>query len=243
MSNNKAYYDEVFTKPWGKMFYDLLFPQLLENLPSSGKVLDFGSGFGKTVHFLHENGFDVTAYEPDEEKLSYLSNQPYKQITGNFEQFKTQISGQKFDIILIHNVLEYVAERNEILNFLLSNLTENGILSIVKHIKNGQIMRWATNFDQPKIAREILQNKPFNSINHGEIKVYDNQELIANENLKLLKHYGIRAFYALSQNNGIKETDEWYDEMLQLEKETAEISAFRDIAMLNHLIFQKKEKI
>ena len=60
MTKQENYYAEVFEKPWGRMFYDLLFPQLLPNLTKDSKILSFGSGFGRTETFLEEQGFEVT---------------------------------------------------------------------------------------------------------------------------------------------------------------------------------------
>ncbi len=37
MTKQENYYAEVFEKPWGRMFYDLLFPQLLPNLTKDSK--------------------------------------------------------------------------------------------------------------------------------------------------------------------------------------------------------------
>lgn len=54
MTKQENYYAEVFEKPWGRMFYDLLFPQLLPNLTKDSKILSFGSGFGRTETFLEE---------------------------------------------------------------------------------------------------------------------------------------------------------------------------------------------
>ena len=51
MTKQENYYAEVFEKPWGRMFYDLLFPQLLPNLTKDSKILSFGSGFGRTETF------------------------------------------------------------------------------------------------------------------------------------------------------------------------------------------------
>ncbi|MEJ7220976.1 hypothetical protein, partial [Staphylococcus gallinarum] len=82
MTKQENYYAEVFEKPWGRMFYDLLFPQLLPNLTKDSKILSFGSGFGRTETFLEEKGFEVTGYEPDVEKLEMMSDQTFRQLTG-----------------------------------------------------------------------------------------------------------------------------------------------------------------
>lgn len=246
---NEAYFHEVFEKPWGCMFYDLLFPQLLENL--GGKtLLDFGSGYGRTAKFLSENGFDVTAYEPDQDKLSRLSHQPYTQLSGDLSALTGHLAGHQFDAIIIHNVLEYVGElteKAEVLHFLAEHLRAGGLLSIVKHTKNGTIMRRAVNMDNPLEALQVLHDKAVSSVNHGLLQLYDDDwltERLSVDGLTLQadKSRGMRMFYGLGQNNEMKESEAWYASMLQLEQEAGKIPEFYNIAMFHHLIFRKEEK-
>ncbi|MCT0449679.1 methyltransferase domain-containing protein [Lactococcus lactis subsp. lactis] len=245
MTKQENYYAEVFEKPWGRMFYDLLFPQLLPNLTKDSKILSFGSGFGRTETFLMEQGFEVTGYEPDVEKLEMMSDQTFRQLTGTFDDFAETVKNERYDVILIHNVLEYVLDRKVVLELLLSLLTDGGTLSIVKHSKYGSMIEMAAGRDNPQAALDVYENEAVASHNHGDILVYDDDwltDFVANYKLKLQEKFGIRHFYGISQNAEIKETDNWYQPMLKLEQKVAKDQTLYPVARLHHLIFKKTKE-
>lgn len=77
-------------KPWGKMFYDLIYKQL--NIPNDNinKVLDFGAGFCITADHYAKN-HDVTAVEPSEARAlqdsiyKYMSSPEFEPIEEEYE--------------------------------------------------------------------------------------------------------------------------------------------------------------
>ena len=69
MSGSIANYRSMVEQPWGKMFYEQIFDQLV--LPSDKRlnILDFGAGFCITSgHYAKDH--DVTSVEPNEEMYS-----------------------------------------------------------------------------------------------------------------------------------------------------------------------------
>ena len=76
------------------------------------KILDFGSGEGITAnHFAEKN--DVTTIEPSEEMLSNAwKDYEYTQIVGDINALDT-FNDETFDIIICHNVLEYIDDTRE----------------------------------------------------------------------------------------------------------------------------------
>ena len=58
--------------------------------------------------------------------------------------------------------------------------------------------------------------------------------------LSMEKRLGIRTFFALSSNNDVKFSKEWYDNMLELEMKTCHLDLYKDIAFFHHLIFRKE---
>ena len=78
------------------------------------RILDFGSGNGMTAdHFAIDN--EVIAIEPDEKMLQdrFIEND-YMQIKGDIKELEN-FEDESFDVILCHNVFEYVNEREEII--------------------------------------------------------------------------------------------------------------------------------
>ena len=122
--NVQGYY-EYMKMPWGKLFYELAW----HNIECQGKrVLDFGSGFGYTAdHFAKSN--EVIAVEPNEEMIeNRFSENDYQQIKGDIGVLKQMPDGA-FDVIMCHNVLEYLENREELLLEFSRLLAKDGFVS------------------------------------------------------------------------------------------------------------------
>lgn len=236
-------YRKLIEEPWGKMFYDMIYKQL--SLPENIRlnILDFGAGFCVASDYYAKNHI-VTAVEPDIKmhKLR-LNRHEYKLLTGSIEALGN-ISDCTFDIVLCHNVLEYVDDKEAVLTELVRLLKPKGRLSIVKHNLKGRILSDAVMKDNPQSALNYLNNDSDNSENmFGRRDTYTNDYLIKTLkplNLICKNIYGIRTFFALSSNNDIKYSSDWYSNMLELEMKACNIDEFKNIAFFNHLIFEKE---
>jgi SAM-dependent methyltransferase len=235
--NVQGYY-EYIKMPWGKLFYELAW----HNIKCQGKrILDFGSGFGYTAdHFAESN--EVTAVEPNEEMIkNRFSENEYRQITGDINVLK-QMPDHSFDVIICHNVLEYIENREELMLEFGRLLAEDGFISIIKHNKTGKIMQKAVfeyNIDE---AMKLLDNENIDSANFGTINEYGDHELeeFSRKSLKIDRIYGLRIFYAL-QRNELKTGEEWFENMYKLECKAEEIPEFRDIAFFHHVILSRNK--
>lgn len=228
-------YLNYVNEPWGRLFYLCIWKQLSEL--KGKKILDFGSGFGITAEYLSKDN-DVIAVEPSKDmiRLGNKSTHLYQQINGGIEELK-QFGESSFDCIICHNVLEYVDDRNDILNEFSRILKSDGFISIVKHNKAGRIMQKAVFDYDIKTVKILLNGQNNTSKNFGEIKVYEDNDLLASE-LKINKCCGICTFYGL-QNNKIKYQKDWLENMLDLEMSVSELEEFRSIAFFHHLILKK----
>ena len=241
MDNVKEYV-ELVKAPWGRMFYDLVFTQL--DIPQTPrlKLLDFGSGLGVTANH-YAAWHDVTAIEPNEEMIdsSHKENQ-YIQIHGSVEKIAA-FANNTFDIILCHNVLEYIVDKELIVAELLRVLKSGGILSVVKHNRVGRVFHTSVFKNDPKKALTLIDENANDKSNYlGTQYIYANDYMAALANKyggKIKDVYGMRAFYALGQDNSVKYTDEWYENMLALENRTAAIEEYKQAAFFNHLLIEK----
>ena len=220
-------YRELIEQPWGRMFYEMIYRQL--SIPDNAKlnILDYGAGFCVTANQYAKN-HNVTAVEPNNDMLNMrIKDNDFTLINGDIEILKDMPSGN-FDLVLCHNVLEYVPDKEIILKELTRVLKQGGKLSIVKHNLAGRILAYAVFGDDPKSALELLnKSRDDEGSMFGSRDTYSNDYLINNSDklgLMIYNIYGIRTFFALSSNDKIKYTDEWY----------------KNIAFFNHLIFTKK---
>lgn len=237
--NIEGYWNTV-NMPWGKLFYKLI----QNHLDYAGRnILDFGSGFGIMADYLAEKN-NVAAIEPSSAMLEYrVCSNSYKQLTGGVEELK-KLPDNYFDVIICHNVLEYIEDREEVFAEFYRLLKNNGELSIVKHNKQGKIMQKAVFENDISTALKLLNNENAVSVNFGTINEYSDNDLDNYTSGKFIARnkYGVRIFFAL-QRNEFKEKPEWISDMFELESRAEEIPAFRDIAFFHHIILRKQCEI
>lgn len=202
-------------------------------------ILDFGSGEGITAnHFAKDN--KVVAVEPWEEMLKdRWQDYEYRQIQGDVSKL-SEFEDNTFDMIICHNVLEYIDDKEAIINELHRVLKPGGTLSIAKHNRAGRVMQMAVLLDDMEKAHALLDGKNSAASKFGEIRYYEDKMISEwNPGLKLVECYGIRTFWDLQQNQEKHNLEEWQDKMMQLEMRVSQIEEYRNIAFFHHLLFTK----
>ncbi|AQR92834.1 class I SAM-dependent methyltransferase [Clostridium saccharoperbutylacetonicum] len=232
-------YLENLNSKWSILFYRVVWEQLshINNL----KVLDYGSGFGITAsHFAKNN--DVLAIEPDVETVEkrFCKNN-YKQIVGEIDQLK-KLKDNSFDVVLCHNVLEYIKERKDIFQEFYRILKPNGIISIVKHNPLGKIMEKVVYENNVDEAIYLLNGGTINIPPFGEVNYYninDIIDLVKDMNITIEKVLGIKTFWALQQNHELKNQQDWEEKMFDIEMKVSNIDGYINISYFNHVLLKK----
>lgn len=222
---------------WERLLKKIIWAQLGEI--KDKYILDFGSGEGITAnHFAKDN--KVVAVEPWKEMLKdRWQDNEYRQIHGGVETL-SEFADNTFDMIICHNVLEYIDDKAAIINELHRVLKPGGTLSIAKHNRAGRVMQMAVLLDDMEKANALLDGKNSAASKFGEIRYYeDNMVSEWNPGLKLVDCYGIRTFWDLQQNQEKHNLEEWQDKMMQLEMRVSQSDEFRNIAFFHHLLFIK----
>ena len=235
-------YIELIKTPWGMMFYDLLYYQLDIPITPKLNILDFGSGLGVTSNH-YAKWHNVTSIEPNDVMISNsIKENSYKQIHGGLDVFST-IKDDIYDVVLCHNVLEYIEDKKPVINDLLRVLKPGGILSLIKHNHAGKVFGYAVFSNEPNKALAALNDKTTDKINFiGKQFLYTNDDVsvwVNNCNCKVKEIFGIRTFYGLGQDNEIKYSDDWYQKMLELECAIANENEYKSVSYYNHLIIGK----
>ena len=223
---------------WDRMFKRIVWAQLGEI--EGKRILDFGSGEGITANYLAKKNV-VVAVEPSEDMLrNRWDDYEYKQIVGDVSNL-SEFENESFDLIICHNVLEYIDDKEQVINELCRLLKVGGMLSVVKHNRAGRVMQMAVLLDDMKKANDILDGKDGMSSQFGAIRYYEDEQIVRwNNRLKLIDEFGIRTFWHLQQNQEKHGTEEWQKEMMQLEMRVSKIEEYRKIALLHHLFFIKE---
>ena len=230
-------YKQMLEQPWGKIQYEITFAQLVHL--KNKKILDFGSGLGLVSQFLGENN-EVVAIEPEKEMLFAYPNHTYKKILGSLEQVE-KFEAESFDIVLCHNVLEYIEENNRenYLSELKRVLKQDGKLSIIKHNQVGKIMQAVVFSNDVDQALELLKGNEFRSVSFNSGITYTIDKLLEISKMKLDKYQAIRTFYSL-QMNEVKIQDKWIEKMTEMELAVCDLYPYKDISFLQHVWLMKE---
>lgn len=224
-------------QPWEFLLKNLVWKQL--DFIEGKRVLDFGSGHGVTANHFAKNN-QVVAVEPSEEMLLTTDMEnDYIQIKGGVEKLR-ELEAESFDVILCHNVLEYVEDREEVLMEFNRLLKVGGILSVVKHNRAGRVMQMVVLLNDFEEAKNLLNGGNSMAKQFGEIKYYEDEYLTEIlSGYEVIKNHGIRTFWDLQQNQDIHKDREWQNNMMEMEELVSEIDEYRDIAFFHHLIINK----
>lgn len=222
---------------WERLFKKIVWKQLGDM--EGKKILDFGSGEGITAnHFAEKN--DVTAIEPSKKLLSNAwKDYEYTQIVGDVNALSA-FKNETFDMIICHNVLEYIDDKAAVVKALARVLKKDGIISIVKHNRAGRVMQMAVLLDDFEKANEILDGKDSTASQFGTIRYYEDNDITKWEpQITVSDILGIRTFWNLQQNQQKHGDEAWQEKMLQLELRVSQMQEYKNIAFFHHLLLKK----
>ena len=235
VANIQAYLENL-QQPWGQLYYDILFEQLQDI--KGKRVLDFGSGFGLVAnHIAKEN--QVLAVEPNEEMVALrVQDHPYQQFVGSLDQLAS-LEDDSFEVILCHNVLEYVEDRKLVLEEFTRLLKPDGLLSIVKHNEVGRVLQTVVFENDTQKALDLLAGQDLETHSMGLAQAYNLDAAFVDLGLEVQNYQGIRVFYGL-QDNRFKGQEGWRESMLQMELAVCQQSPYRDMAFFQHYTLKSK---
>ena len=222
---------------WERLFKKIVWKQLGDM--EGKKILDFGSGEGITAnHFAEKN--DVTAIEPSKKMLSNAwKDYEYTQIVGDVNALSA-FKNETFDMIICHNVLEYIDDKAAVVKALARVLKKDGIISIVKHNRAGRVMQMAVLLDDFEKANEILDGKDSTASQFGTIRYYEDNDITKWEpQITVSDILGIRTFWDLQQNQQKHGDEAWQEKVLQLELRVSQMQEYKNIAFFHHLLLKK----
>lgn len=223
---------------WERLFKKIVWNQMGDIKDKD--ILDFGSGEGITSdHFAESNR--VIAIEPREDMLKDAwTDYVYRQVIGDVKAL-AEFGDSSFDIIICHNVLEYIDDKAIVMQELSRVLKPGGFISLAKHNRNGRVMQMAVLLDDFEKANLLLNGENSTASKFGAIRYYEDIDIIKwCQNLYIDKIYGIRTFWDLQQKQEKHSDEEWQEKMMQLEMRVSEMSDFINIAFFHHLIIKKK---
>lgn len=248
----KSFESDIYQSSKGYIRLNVLWHDLLEQIPSikdgNLNVLDAGGGMGQIAVKLGKMGNNVLICDPSKEMLAKarkkINNEnianKVRIINSNIQELEKKVQ-EKFDLVVCHTVLEWLASPKQILGNLLLFLKQNGLLSLMFFNRNAAILRdiFAGDF---KSSLEFLYDNNKASGFKNKSKPLDQRTVFnwLNEmNFKIKHKSGIRIFHDYLPDK-FKSAEKMAD-LLDIEKSFRSTEPFTSIAQHIHLICQLNE--
>ena len=145
----------------------------LNKLGPGKKILEIGCGFGELINRCSSCGLDYTAIEPSVHRSELLRSQGLHVITETVEQY-VETCKEKYDVIIMDNVLEHVIEPRKALSGIKRLMSNNSDLIIIvpnlSDIRSKIILNWGekqwkpighVNYFTYKTIKTLLDNIGF----------------------------------------------------------------------------------
>jgi S-adenosylmethionine-dependent methyltransferase len=187
-----AQYAAYLDTPEGRLRLDLAFANLEEFLPQatrSLRALDVGCGTGAMAIRLARLGFQVTLLDASQPMLDFAECAAQKagvaeRITlkhGDAIQLADLFDAGSFDVILYHNILEYVGDPRAVLLAAARTLrSPSGTLSVLVRNRAGEVLKSAIQAGDLAAAEDNLNAEwGQESLYGGQVRLFTPESLHA----------------------------------------------------------------
>jgi S-adenosylmethionine-dependent methyltransferase len=240
----------------GRLRHDLIRHHLEQhNGTNKGKmrVLDAGCGLGDIAALLFDKAdklllldFSVTMIEETKKRLA-ANNSAFEKkaafVHGDVDESVSRLSQDSFDLILCHNILEYVEAPRKTLGGLARILAPGGLLSIVVANCFSESLKIALtkfDFEAARLAINVKDSTAdlFDDAPRHTFSLDELGEVIGDSELEVVARYGIRIF-ADYLPEAVTQAPGNYRLLLELEKEAAPQVPYLNVARYLQVICRK----
>lgn len=221
---------EYGRQPWGELRYTVLNFNLARHLSQKPlKILDAGGGSGRDAIRLAQQGHVVTLLDYSEAMLEEaqkdadnagVSQKIHCQL-GKIEEISTLFPAPEFDLVLFHNVIQYVENPADAIRAVCTPLRSQGFLSLSSINRYSEAYRQAIIRLDPAEALESLdQHEMYTETFNTTTTIYAADELIPlveQMHCEIVGHYGIRCVNDYILDNQQKYDPAFYEQLQNLE--------------------------
>lgn len=214
----------------GKLRLDLAWENLRPLLPgdaSKRRALDLGGGTGSASVRLAEMGFEVVLLDGSEEMLGIARQQAeaggvaarMSARRADANQLSELFAAGFFDVVVCHNLLEYVDDPCTIVRGIAQVLRKDGVASVLARNRAGEVLRAAIKSRDWELARanlsadtavDSLFGQPVQMLEPASIHA-----MLAQAGLEVVAEHGVRVFFDYLGLEHL--TEEAYRQVFELE--------------------------
>jgi 2-polyprenyl-3-methyl-5-hydroxy-6-metoxy-1,4-benzoquinol methylase len=245
-------YAEYLKTPEGRLRIDLTLATVQEFLPPTSGVeslraLDIGGGTGAAALRLARLGINVTVFDSSVAMLELAEktiaeaelSAKVKIQLGDIGQLSTNFEAASFDVILCHNVLEFVDDPAEVIRSAVRLMrNSSSILSVLVRNQAGEVLKAALlNGDLTEAERTLREGWGQESLYGGKVRLFTPEGLetiLTDAQLTLKAQRGVRVFadYLPEQISRSAE----YERILALERTLGKRKEFVSVARYIHSV-------
>ncbi|GGK32527.1 class I SAM-dependent methyltransferase [Nocardia camponoti] len=235
------------TTPWGRLRYATAAANLANHLTDTGlSVLDIGGGNGLDAIELAALGHHVTLVDPSEASLAEahaLAAERGVAIDSRclgLDDLGTQLDASSFDVVLCHNVLQYVPDLKRAIAALRGPLRAGGLLSVIAPNADADpLIAAVRSHDFDGAVTQLAAPTRFTAMYETATRACYPDRIttdLAEVGLPVVRRYGIRSVCDLLVDDEAKFDPDFYDRLERLELALADRAPYLYTARFFHLI-------
>ncbi len=256
-ANASAFHDYLGT-PWGRLLHNVSAANVQRHIAAQQeqkekllRILDIGGGNGVDAISLAAQGHSVAILDPSAELLEEARhNAQAAGVSERMEFYGAEIASipkllpqGAFEVILCHNVLQYVNDLRAAIETICHSLVPGGLISIICINRYSEPYRMALQQLRPDAAYEKLNTTAiFSSVFKIDVRAYTAEEMsraFQEVGCDVLAQYGLRCVFDYIPNNDLKNDPAFFAELERLEYAMSEMYPYYLLARFFQLIVQK----
>ncbi|MFJ7960513.1 class I SAM-dependent methyltransferase [Streptomyces sp. NPDC096319] len=251
-----ATWQEWQEAPWGRLRYTLAEANLMRHLDEGTgvgplRILDLAGGDGGDAMRLAARGHHVTVVDLAPAMLAAAEARAAERglservtcVRADVRALPVDIATGGFDVVLCHNLLQYVDDVSGTLATALVPLVEGGLFSVMAINRHSAPLNVAVRSLDPAAALAALDSDRLrNEMFDSELTLHAAEEIIpllGNLGCRDVRHYGIRSFCDYLTDDARKYDPEYYADLERLELATTARAPYMHTARLFQLTARK----
>jgi S-adenosylmethionine-dependent methyltransferase len=227
---NAERYAAYLKTPAGRLRSELAWKNLSRLLPndaSERRALDVGGGTGFATVQLARIGHAVVLVDSSKQMLQIACQQAeacgaaarISFCHATASQLPALFDAKSFDLVVCHNLLEYIEDPSATVRNIAYLLRTGGMLSVLVRNRAGEVLKEAVKSGDWKLAAANLTAETVADTLYGErtrlFAPADLRELFAGAGLEVVAEHGVRVFF--DYVNPANSSDATYTEIFELE--------------------------